>query len=116
MNAMEGLLPIALDLGINEHALEKLHIVRTRLWSECMGLLGINNANQDKKERLVASEVDANDDQVSSMQYVNLNARRQACHMINARYGLDVSVEYNAQIQAELPTSTPINSESNVDA
>ncbi len=68
----------ALDLGVNPDTIEKMHIIRTRIWNECMGLLGIENANQDKKERLVSAEVGANDDQTSMMRYVNLNARRQA--------------------------------------
>lgn len=84
----------AVDLNIDVDAIEKLHIVRTRVWNECMGLMGINNANQDKKERLVAAEVDANDDQTDMMRYVNLNARRQAAQHINDVFGLDVSVEY----------------------
>jgi hypothetical protein len=85
----------ALDLGIDPDSIEKLHILRTRLWGECMGLLGIDFANQDKKERLVAAEVDANGDQVENMRRVNLNARQMACDMINAKYPeLNVSVSY----------------------
>lgn len=76
----------SLDLGVDPVQIEKLHIVRTRLWNECMGLLGIENANQDKKERLVASEVDANNDQTSMTRYVNLNARRIAIDRIKLAY------------------------------
>jgi len=84
----------ALDMGMHPDKLEKLHITKKRIWSGAMGLLGINNANQDKKERLVADEVDANNEQVESMRIVNLNARQQACEQINRLYGLNVSVEY----------------------
>jgi hypothetical protein len=84
----------AVDMGINVTDVEKMHIIRTRMWSECMGLLGIDNANQDKKERLVAAEVDANNDQTSMMRYVNLNARRTAADQINEVFGLNVEVEY----------------------
>lgn len=91
----------AVDMGINVNDIEKLHIVRTRQWNECMGLLGIENANQDKKERLVADEVDANNDQTSMMRFVNLNARREACEIINKLHGLKVSVEYNTQVERE---------------
>lgn len=87
----------AVDLGVDPHSVEKLHIVRTRMWNECMGLLGIENANQDKKERLVAAEVDANSEQVSMMRYVNLNARKQAIEKIKRAYPGqfdDLSVRY----------------------
>lgn len=84
----------AVDLGINVDQIEKLHIVRTRMWNECMGLLGIDNANQDKKERLVADEIDANKDQTSMARYVNLNSRRIAAEQINRVHGLNVTVTY----------------------
>jgi hypothetical protein len=64
-----------------------------------MGYLGIDNANQDKKERLVADEVDANDSQTSLMRNVNLQARQEACLLINKIYGLDVWVEYNTEVE-----------------
>lgn len=74
----------ALDLGVEPNSLEKLHILRTRTWNECMGMLGIDNANQDKKERLVADEVDANSDQVQLSRAVNLKSRKYAAEQINA--------------------------------
>lgn len=107
----------AYDLGVDPLSIVNLHILRTRLWNECMGLLGIENANQDKKERLVASEVDANQDQTSMMRYVNLNERRRAAEEINKRFGeiagnfvngaepFKVEVEYWTDVErmAELP-------------
>jgi hypothetical protein len=87
----------ALDLGVNPDTILSLHTVRTRLWNECMGLLGIDNANQDKKERLVAAEVGANDNQTDMMRYVNLNARRTAAEQINEKYGLNVTVDYHSE-------------------
>jgi hypothetical protein len=86
----------ALDLGVHPDSVINAHIARTRIWNECMGLLGIENANQDKKERLVSSEVDANNDQTSMMRNVNLNARKQACDIINDVYGLNISVEFRS--------------------
>lgn len=83
-----------LDLGVNVDGIEKLQIVRNGVYNEAMGFLGIENSNQDKKERLVAAEVTANNDQTSMMRYVNLNARRQAATEINEKYGLNVSVRY----------------------
>jgi hypothetical protein len=59
-----------------------------------MGLLGINNANQDKKERLVAAEVGANDEQVQATRNIALNARQQAAERINKLYGLSVEVDF----------------------
>jgi hypothetical protein len=86
-----------MDMGVDPDAVEKAHIYRTRIWGECMGLLGLDFANQDKKERLVAAEVGANDKQVDAIRRVNLNAREQACEQINKKFGLSVSVEYHTE-------------------
>lgn len=76
----------SIDLGINPDILEKLNVDRGRIWNHCMMLLGIENANQDKKERMVVDEVSANDEQVGAMKAVSLNARRRAAAEINALY------------------------------
>lgn len=83
------------DLGVDPDQLINLHVFRTRLWGECMGLLGFDFANQDKKERLVAAEVDANNSQVDGMRAVNLNARKAACRKINKMFGTNINVEYH---------------------
>jgi hypothetical protein len=74
------------DLGVDPDQLVKLHMYKTRLWGEVMGLLGIDNSNQDKAERLVVAEVGANDGQVDNMRRVNLNAREQAVDRIKAKW------------------------------
>lgn len=85
---------IALDLGVDPMSVINLDMVGSRVWNKAMGMLGIENSNQDKKERLVSSEVDANNDQTSSMRRVNLNAREIACDQINKMFKLNVGVEY----------------------
>ena len=84
-----------LDLGVDPLTLPNLMIAKSKLWNECMGLLGINNANQDKKERLVAAEVGANDEQVQATRNIALNARQQACERINRLWPeLDITVDF----------------------
>lgn len=91
----------AIDLGVLPDSYDKLSILRTRVWNECMNLLGIDNANQDKKERLVAAEVGANDSQTDSMRYVSLNARRQAADQINKVFGMNIKVDFNVEVEAQ---------------
>jgi hypothetical protein len=88
----------ALDMGVDPKSIETLSVVRGRLWSEAMGLLGINNANQDKKERLVEAEVGANNDQIENTRQVNLNARQEAADAINRMWGLNVTVDYHTDL------------------
>ena len=54
--------------------------------------LGINNANMDKRERMVANEVEANNEQVKASEDVMLKAREEACKQINRIFGTNISV------------------------
>lgn len=85
-----------LDLKIDKDLVLNLQIAKAKIWNETMTFLGIDNANQDKRERLVAQEVSANNDQVSAARASALGAREYACEMINRKYRLDVSVEWNS--------------------
>lgn len=91
----------SIDLGVNPDSIEKLDILHSRQWGKCLGLLGIDFANQDKKERLVSREVDANNAQVGAMRAVNLNERKLAAYQINNKYGLNVGVEFNEELDVE---------------
>lgn len=55
--------------------------------------IGVNNANMDKKERMVANEVEANNEQVKACEDVLLRSREEACNRINEIFGLNISVK-----------------------
>lgn len=80
--------------------LVKTQLYKQKAWNECMTYLGINNANQDKAERLVVDEVSANDSQVVTYRLSGIKARKMACEQINDMYGLNMSVEWNSDIDA----------------
>ena len=71
---------------------DKLQIQKHAIWNECMTFLGINNANMDKRERLVDDEVQANNEQVKACEDVMLKAREDAVKRINKMFGLDIKV------------------------
>lgn len=87
----------AFDVGAHPEALGSLMVAKSKMWNDCMTYLGIDNSNQEKKERLVESEVSANDAQIVSMQRKNLNARQQACDQINKMFDLDIWVEFHTE-------------------
>lgn len=72
---------------------DKLQLQKHAIWNEIMTFMGINNANQDKKERLVDDEVQANNEQVEYSANVMLQTRKQACEEINKLFGTNISVE-----------------------
>ena len=64
------------------------HMVLNEVFTD----LGINNANMDKRERMVANEVEANNEQVKASEDVMLKVREEACKQINRIFGLNISV------------------------
>lgn len=71
---------------------DKLTIEKNKLWNECMTFLGINNANMDKRERLVDDEVQANNEQIALSALCMLKAREDAAEEISKLCGCKVSV------------------------
>lgn len=83
------------DLKIDKDLVINLQLAKAKIWNETMTFLGINNSNQDKRERLVADEVAGNDQQVSAARNSAMGARKYAVEQINRKYGLSISVEWN---------------------
>ena len=72
---------------------DKLQVQKHEIWDECLTFLGINNANTQKKERLVTNEVDANNVHIEMSAEVMLKSRELACKQINELFGTNISVE-----------------------
>ena len=81
---------------------DKLQVQKMNTWNECLTFLGINNANTDKKERLISNEVDANDQLVQACEDVMLKARQEACNRINKMFGTNISVERRTGIKLKI--------------
>lgn len=80
---------------------DKLQIQKMNVWNECMTFLGINNANTDKRERLISDEVIANDQLIKSNEDVMLKSRIKACELINKMFGLNISVERRTNLKID---------------
>jgi hypothetical protein len=72
---------------------DKLADYKHDVWNDCYTFLGINNANTDKRERLVSEEVTANNEAVQLNAEYMLEARQTACQELNSMFGLNVSVK-----------------------
>lgn len=75
--------PVFKDLQIQKHM----------IINEFFTDIGVNNANMDKKERMVSTEVEANDEQVKASEDVLLRSRVEACKQINRIFGLNIKVK-----------------------
>lgn len=81
---------------------DKLLVAKQTIINEFYTYAGIDNANQDKKERLITDEVQANNGQIETMRLAVLDPLRDACKQINDRYGdrlaEEVRVSWNHDI------------------
>lgn len=80
------------------YLVDKLELHKHEIWNEALTYLGIDNANTDKKERLITDEVESNNDLISYYLNCFYKTRKQACDLINARYKLNIEIELNKEI------------------
>lgn len=84
---------------------DKIQSYKHEIWNESLTFFGINNANSDKRERLITDEVNANNEVISINAQSMLLTRLEACEQINKMYGLNVSVKMRSTNEQEEPTS-----------
>ena len=74
----------------------QLQIQKRQEFAEALTYFGIENANTEKKERLVSDEVASNFGGVEIARRTRLKTRKEACRKINDMFGLDIDVEFAA--------------------
>lgn len=76
------------------------------IWNECLTFLGINNANTEKRERLITDEVEANNDHIDLSADCLLKARERAVDEINRIFGTNISVRLRREDERECMQDT----------
>ena len=88
------------------YIVDKLEDHKRNLWNDCMTFLGINNANTSKKERLVTSEVESNDQLINYYLNCFYKTRKKACDILNEKFGTNVEIVLNKEVVDLLAETT----------
>lgn len=72
--------------------------VQDRRFNRVCTMLGVDNAFSQKKEREVAGEMDANDEQIYMMRESSLRCRQKACEEANALFHTNMQVRFATRL------------------
>lgn len=85
------------------YVVDKISIYKKEILNEALTFLGINNVQTEKKERLITSEADSNNE------YINLNLqsylapRKEACRLFNEKFGFTgTEKEIDVRVRSDL--------------
>lgn len=70
-----------------------LYEIKRNIINESLTYFGINNIDFEKKERMVANEVDGNNERIKLSQNILYEPRKRACVEIKSKFDLDVDVK-----------------------
>lgn len=87
---------------------DKTDIMLHNILNEALSFMGYDNANQDKRERLVSDEVNANNGLIMGQRNERLILRQKAAEDINKLFGLNISVDVREDLV--VANDTPIKS------
>lgn len=91
------------------YIVDKLDVHKHQIFNDALTLLGIQNANTDKKERLIVDEVESNDQLVNDYLHCFYKTRKKACDEINKKFGLNLKIVLNKEVIDLLNETNEIN-------
>lgn len=74
------------------YLLENLQKHKNDVTNELLSWLGLNNTNNDKKERLLVDEINVNNNHILMNLDIEYKNRLKACEEINKKFGLNITV------------------------
>ena len=80
------------------YIIDKLDIHKHQIFNDALTILGIDNANTDKKERLITNEVESNEQLITYYLNCFYKTRKRACEQIKEKFNIDITIELNKDI------------------
>ena len=68
------------------YIIDKLDVHKHQIFNDALTVLGIDNANTDKKERLITNEVESNEQLITYYLNCYYKTRKKACDEINEKF------------------------------
>lgn len=90
--------------------LDKLGDYENFYRNKVLSFLAINNANTDKKERLLVDEVNANNDLLNTMLDMMFECRQEFCEEVKEKFNIDIKVE-KREVNEQLHVDTSTNNQ-----
>lgn len=85
--------------------IDKLDVHKKFIYAEFKELLGFNNIQIEKKERLITNEAEQNDEVIQNGYCKSmLDSRLKACQELNKLFNLSVSCKLNREVEKNEPT------------
>lgn len=78
---------------------DKIQTQKEKIFNECLTYLGIANVSVSKKERLISDEVERGMGGTYASRNSALSMRQDFCDKMNDMFGLNMSVEFNEEIE-----------------
>ena len=95
------------------YIIDKLDVHKHQIFNDALTVLGIDNANTDKKERLITNEVESNEQLITYYLNCWYKTRKKACDEINEKFGLNIKIVLNKDVIDLLKETTKSNDEFN---
>lgn len=80
------------------YIVDKLDIHKHQIFNDALTVLGIDNANTDKKERLITNEVESNEELIKYYLNCFYKTRKYACEQIKEKFNINIDIELNKDI------------------
>lgn len=75
--------------------------VQREIWNRLLTIVGVNNPNVEKRERVNVQETNSNLQEVIAMRRNRINARTEGCKLMKMQWGLDVKAGYYGELGGE---------------
>ena len=89
-----GIIEARVQSTVAPYVADKLLADQARIFNLVLSMLGIDNTNTEKRERMLTNEIESNNEQIMLMRRSRLYNRKVFCEQVNTRFNLDIDVRY----------------------